>query len=447
MINLFFAYTAKSQDLETSLQAAGYQHPTVVIEDDGFLPSEVESPLKYFLHAAGSKFQGRPRYFNEIDVPEYWEIKANSQDGEILNHGQQKGRIKYWKKDRKRLVSEVSWLDEQGKVRIIDHYNQWGWKYAVTTCDRTGHQAMTSYFADNGQEVLIQNHFTGDYTYNAPNGRIYNFTSLNQLTAYYLEHAGYNLDGVIFNSLGTCLFTLIELKNKPKRNMLFWQEKSQGNVPDNMLYLLHGKLPESRVVIQDRAEYEKITGQLAAAEKAKVSYLGTIYPFRRENLHRKRALIFTNSDQIEGLKQIVEALPDVHFDIAAITEMSGRLMGYGHYGNVALYPVVRDEDAQRLLTEDDLYLDINYANEILQAGRQAFENQQLILAFQDTAHARPYTAQENIFAAQDFTGLIGKIKEVLAKPEALDTSLKAQLAQAGTAAVSEYQTELDRFFN
>ncbi len=136
------------------------------------------------LQAAGSKFQGRPRYFNEIDLPEYWEIKANAQSGEVLNHGQQRGRIKYWKNDRKRLVSEVSWLDEQGRVRIIDHYNQWGWKYAVTSCDKAGNQAMTSYFADNGQEVLIQNHFTGDYTYNAPDGKIYNFTSLNQLTAY-----------------------------------------------------------------------------------------------------------------------------------------------------------------------------------------------------------------------------------------------------------------------
>ncbi|CCK84467.1 Accessory Sec system glycosyltransferase GtfB [Lactobacillus equicursoris 66c] len=447
MINLFFEYTEKSQDLESSLKAAGYQHPTVVIKDNGFLPSDVESPLKYFLQAAGSKFQGRPRYFNEIDLPEYWEIKANAQAGEVLNHGQQRGQIKYWKNDRKRLVSEVSWLDEQGRVRIIDHYNQWGWKYAVTSCDKAGNQAMTSYFADNGQEILIQNHFTGDYTYNAPDGKIYNFTSLNQLTAYYLDHADYKMDGVIFNSLGTCLFTLINLKNKPKRNMLFWQERSQGNVPDNMLYLLHGKLPESRVVIQNKAEYEKITGQLGEAERAKVSYLGTIYPFRRENQHRKRALTFTNSDQIEGLKQIVEALPEVHFDIAAITEMSSRLMGFGHYDNVALYPVVRDEDAQKLLAEDDLYLDINYANEILQAGRQAFENQQLILAFRDTLHASKYTAPENIFAAQDFDGLIAKIKKVLENPSVFNESLRSQEVKAETATASNYQNELGNFFS
>lgn len=298
-----------------------------------------------------------------------------------------------------------------------------------------------------GKKFWIQNHFTGDYTYNAPDGKIYNFTSLNQLTAYYLDHADYKMDGVIFNSLGTCLFTLINLKNKPKRNMLFWQERSQGNVPDNMLYLLHGKLPESRVVIQNKAEYEKITGQLGEAEKAKVSYLGTIYPFRRENQHRKRALTFTNSDQIEGLKQIVEALPEVHFDIAAITEMSSRLMGFGHYDNVALYPVVRDEDAQELLAEDDLYLDINYANEILQAGRQAFENQQLILAFRDTLHASKYTAPENIFAAQDFDGLIAKIKKVLENPSVFNESLRSQMVQAETAAVSNYQNELGNFFS
>ena len=412
MINLFFDYNQKSQDLERSLKQAGCQHPSVVIQDDGFLPDDVESPLRYFLDLAGSEFTGRPRHFNEIDIPKFWEIKADSQGGEVLDHGQKRANIRYWKNNNLRQVSQVEWLDKYGQVRVIDHYNQWGWKYAVTSCDKNGQQAITSYFASNGQEVLICNHLTGDYTYNLPDEKIYNFKNIDQLTAYYLEEADFNLDEVIFNSLGNCLFTLIQLKKKPSHNILFWQENTQGHVPENMLYLLKGNLPGSRVIVQNRSEYRKIIDQLSSQMAEKVNYLGTVYPFKRENKARKRALILTNSDNIECLKQLVEGLPDWHFDIAAVTEMSSRLMNFGHYENVALYPIVRKKDISRLLEEDDLYLDINYANEILQAGRQAFENRLLILAFMDTLHSPEYIAIENIFVAENVTGMITAIKKL-----------------------------------
>lgn len=438
VINLFFDYNQKSQDLERSLKLAGYQHPSVVIQDNGFLPEGVESPLKYFLGLAGSNFKGRPRYFNEIDLPKFWEIKADSQGGEVLDHGQKRADICYWKNNRRRQVSQVEWLDKSGRIRVIDHYNQWGWKYAVTSCDNRGRQAMTSYFASNGQEVLIQNHLTGDYTYNLPDGGIYNFKNINQLTAYYLEEADFDLDEVIFNSLGNCLFTLIQLKKKPSRNLLFWQEISQGSVPENMLYLLEDNLPGGRVIVQDRAEYEKIIGQLDRQVAEKVKYLGTVYPFKRENQARKQALILTNSDQIECLKQLVEGLPDWHFDIAAVTEMSGRLMNFGHYENVALYPVVRNKDVARLLEEDDLYLDINYANEILQAGRQAFENRLLILAFRDTLHSPEYVAAENIFAARDAAGMIDAINK-LADPKEYARLLSLQEDHAGAEKTEHFR--------
>ncbi|MCD5439823.1 accessory Sec system glycosylation chaperone GtfB [Lactobacillus delbrueckii] len=446
MINLFFNYNQKSQDLERSLKQAGYQHPSVVIQDNGFLPEGVESPLRYFLRLAGSEFIGRPRYFNEIDLPKFWEIKADSQGGEVLDHGQKRANIRYWKNNNLRQVSQVEWLDKSGQVRVIDHYNQWGWKYAVTSCNKNGRQAITGYFASNGQEVLIHNHLTGDYTYNSPDGKIYNFKNIDQLTAYYLEEADFDLDEFIFNSLGSCLFTLIQLKKKPSHNILFWQESTQGSVPENMLYLLKDNLPGSRVIIQDRDEYKKITGQLNGQMAKKVNYLGIVYPFKRESQARKRSLILTNSDNIECLKQLVEGLPDWHFDIAAVTEMSSRLMNFGHYENVALYPVARKKDVARLLEEDDLYLDINYANEILQAGRQAFENRLLILAFKDTLHSPEYVATENIFAAGDAAGMITAIKELSDNKE-YARLLSLQEDHAGSETAEHFQEVLSKATN
>lgn len=438
MINLFFEYNQKSQDLDRSLKLAGYPHPSVVIQDNGFLPDGVESPLRYFLSLAGSEFTGRPRYFNEIDLPKFWEIKADSQGGEVLDHGQKRANIRYWKRNNCRQVSQVEWLDNSGRVRVIDYYNQWGWKYAVTSCDKNGQQAMTSYFSSNGQEVLNHNHLTGDYIYNLPDGKIYNFKSIDQLTAYYLEESDFDLDEVIFNSLGNCLFTLLQLNKKPSHNLLFWQEITQGSAPENMLYLLKDNLPGSRVIVQDRAEYEKITGQLNYQMAEKVNYLGMVYPFKRENKARKRALILTNSDQIQCLKQLVEGLPDWHFDIAAVTEMSSRLMSFGNYENVSLYPMARKKDVAHLLEEDDLYLDINYANEILQAGRQAFENRLLILAFKDTLHSPEYVAAKNVFEAGDAAGMITAIKELTDHKE-YSRMLSLQEDYAGSETVAHFQ--------
>lgn len=445
MINLFYSYNQQAQDLHYSLQAAGYEQPTVVIRDGGFLPEQVASPLKFLLDQAGSVFQGRPRYFNEIDLPEYWEIKANSQNGEILDHGQVRGKIEYCRQDRRRLVAKVKWLDLKGTVRAIDHYNQWGWKFAVTSCDAKGNEAMTSFFASSGQEVLVHNHFTGDYIYNAPDGRIVSFRDVNQLVAYFLQASDYDASSIAFNSLGTCLFSAMQVKPKPDKNLLFWQEISQGGVPDNMRYLLAGNLKRTKVIVQDQAEYQKLVSQLDRETAKRVFFLGQIYPFKRENRHRSRALIFTNSDQIEGLKQLVEALPELHFDVAAVTEMSSRLLNFGKYENVSLYPVVRDADVAELLKTDDIYLDINYANEILNAGRQAFENNMAVFAFRDTMHAPSYTAPENVFAAGDAEGLVHELKAILADQAAFDAVLKRQHEFAGAESPEHYRQVLDEW--
>ena len=49
MLNVFDRFSRESQDLLYSLQRAGYTHPTIVLEPNGFLPDGVESPFLYFL--------------------------------------------------------------------------------------------------------------------------------------------------------------------------------------------------------------------------------------------------------------------------------------------------------------------------------------------------------------------------------------------------------------
>ena len=136
MLNVFDRFSRESQDLLYSLQRAGYRHPTIVLEANGFLPDGVESPFLYFLgRPTGEK---RGRFFNEILVPDFWEITGDASGGRISYYGQEKARIYYQGATHKRIVERVEWFNQEGQVRTVDRYDQYGRKIAVTSCDGQG---------------------------------------------------------------------------------------------------------------------------------------------------------------------------------------------------------------------------------------------------------------------------------------------------------------------
>ena len=123
-----------------------------------------------------------------------------------------------------------------------------------------------------------------------------------------------------------------------------------------------------------------------------------IYPERRQNLGRARALIVTNSDQLEQLQTIVTVLPKVHFDIAVLTAMSAKLLAFGEHDNVTIYPNISLSRLEALFGDDDILLDINYGDEVLDTVRRAFEQDMLILGFDSTIHQDQYVALQNTFS-------------------------------------------------
>ena len=122
-ILLFDNYNQNSQDLHTSFKLAGFDCPAVVIEDDGFLPDDVMSVYSFFLGDFKARVgkEARPKYFNEITVPEYWEISGTNSNGKVQDLNRERGRIFYTEPKHKRLVRVVDWYDERGVVRFSDH--------------------------------------------------------------------------------------------------------------------------------------------------------------------------------------------------------------------------------------------------------------------------------------------------------------------------------------
>ncbi len=426
VVLLFDNYQSNSQKLHTSFRLAGKKYCTAVIEEDGFLPDDVTSVYGYFLGDFGksTKVPGKPRYFNQISIPEYWEITANNSGGKICDLGKERGRIYYAEPAHKRLVRVVDWLDERGVVRSSDHYNKYGALYARTIFNHRGQKVNKTYFSPEGTEVIVENYVTKDIILNKGN-TVKIFRSLTDFVCYFMEKTGWCHKRIFFNTLSTPFFVSQRMPAGEKQDCLFWQEGERPDIPGNMQMILNGGATRtSKIMVQKKAAYDKLLA--LGASKDMLHCLGYIYSFQKENGGMPKALICTNSDRIAHCRKIVEALPELHFYIVAITEMSSKLMSMETYPNVTLYPGVKMNVADDLFAKCDYYLDINHEGEILSAVQKAFLHNHLIMGFQETLHNPAYMAKENIYKMDDVDKMIEDLKAVLADGELRKQRLELQ---------------------
>lgn len=437
MINLFDYYSQESWDLHYSLLASGYKHPTIVIQDDGFLPDDVTSPYQFF--TGFDKLKGRPRYFNEIQVPDLWEITANNQSAQIFEYDKRRANIIYAKPQYRRFVKQVDWLDNQGNIFISDKYNKQGYCFARTAYNSKGQSTSTAYYTADNKEVLVVNHITGDTILNRED-KILTFKSQADFVAYYLSVVGFDASRILYNSLATPFFVAHRIGNKGG-DILFWQENIRPDIPYNMQLLMDES--ETKVAVQNRASYEQL--KKAMPDEDKLSYLGYLYPLRRQSQYRPSALILTNSDNIEQLTTLVERLPQVTFYIGAITEMSSKLLAYSKYSNVKLFPNISDGKLDELLKICDIYLDINHSNEIFSAVRTAFEQSMLILAFKETQHQTKYIASQNTYWSAEVNGLIQKMESIIDDSEHFKELLSEQYRSLKLGSEEMYRKLIDDY--
>lgn len=396
MIKLFDWLNSESLDLNFSLECSGFEGTCVVITDDGFLPDDMTSPYSFFCGMTSDC--GKPLYFNQVPIPKLWQITGTNNQAEIWNHVTKKATIYYHQASQKRIVKNVDWLDTEGKVRKTDHYNKFGWIFARTYFDENQHAIFKKYQTRDKKEVLVENLVTG-FTLLNWGGKTYVFRTKMDLLYFYFKEAGLNYSSILYNSLATSFLTSFYLQESG-RDILFWQEDIQDTIPGNMKLILDGKAKRTQqIIIQHKDAYERLISLLSPEQAQMVCYLGYIYPNRRQTQSRKEILILTNSDQITQLDYLVSKLPDYHFHIAALTEMSQHLMNFGKYSNVHLYQNISQADATTLFDMCDIYLDINQGNEILDAIRTAFEMNMLILAFDTTQHNPSFVVSEHVFSA------------------------------------------------
>lgn len=434
----------ESRKLYDSFRGIGVDCPVAVMEEDGFLPEDVTSVYGFFLgdfkNASGGL--GRSRYFNEIKVPDYWEISGTNSNGKVNDLYRERGRIFYAEPLHRRRVKVVDWYDERGTVRSSDHYNRYGALYARTIFNAKGQKVNKSYFDADGREVIVENFVTHDIILNK-DGKVKIFRNKTDFTVHFLERAGWTERRIFFNSLSTPFFVSERLQpGADKGDILFWQEPVYEEIPGNMQIILRGESTRTgQILVQKKDSYEKL--MKLGADPKMVHCLGYVYPFARENRHGKDVLICTNSENVAHCHRIVKALPELHFHIAAITEMSAKLLAVGAYDNVTMYPGVKMQILDELFEKCDFYLDINHENEIVSAVSRAFLQNQLILGFRETLHNKDYIAEDHIYAEAEPEKLIADLRKFALEEDGPEQELEKQRKAALAETAESYYNVID----
>ena len=439
MINLFENFNADSADLLRSELYAKINIPSVAIHDNGFLPEEIDSPIKFY---CGFRKEGHPLYFDKVPLPKYWRIEATGQNANVYDLNHKRAEIIYNSTDNTREVTEVRWLDDNGAISWIEHYNNVGQLFAKTFYNQ-GKATLRKYFNQSGKEVIVQNLEVGDIFLNYRWCHKH-FANIAEFVVFYLKERKYNLDHIFYNTLNESLSVSLGV-DTAGGDIMLWHEPTGNALPGNMDFLMKTKTRTKYIFFQNYREWQKSKSLIPEdTGNVKFDFFGMVYPHPRSNQLRRKALIMTNSDQIEHLKEVVEAMPDIEFNIAAVTTMSDKLLAFKKYANVKVYPNVSRKKTVELFKECDVYFDINHQNEILNSVRIAFEQNMLIVGFNNTLHQPKYISEKAVFAPDNVQGMKELVETSLNDRIIMKDNIDYQRKMAGDISIDEFKKTFEK---
>lgn len=377
-----------------------------------------------------------------IEVVQYDEYRAmesiegDNSSAKVMDRTRERARIFFTEPTHRRQVKIVDWLDDAGQVRLSEHYNRYGAIFCHTVFNKKGQKALRKFFDVTGREMIVENFVTGDILVRWQD-KDWIFRSKTDFIAFFIRCSGLEDTAVYFNSLSYPFFASQALAPNGFRDALFWHEPVGDEIPGNMQIILHDQGTRAkRVFVSRRESYDRLIALGAPSDKVK--QLGYIYSFVRENKHRPHILVCTNSENVGHLTELASLMPQMHFHVAAITEMSSKLMSAGQYDNVSLYPNVKMSVLDSLFEKCDFYLDINHEGEIVDAVHRAFLNNMLIVGYEETMHNAYYTADTNTFKESEYADMAEALNLTLAMPHLIDEALAMQKKAAVAADATDY---------
>lgn len=441
---LFASCNSDEMSLYEEFCHAGLACPAVILEENNTLPDGMISIYDFFLGyiEEEGKSLGKPKFFNEISVPDEWSISAEigrDDYGKIYDRNEEKGRIHYrkisgqpWIKNF--LVDSVDWYDRKGRIRFKDYYNRYGINYARAIYGEQGTELSRTWFYSDGKEAIHKNFITNDIIVN--DGELVQiFKTEEDMLRYLLKKCGLDKKRIIYNAPFMPFVFSLGVSSYEKPDVVFWQKNEEEDILKNLQFVLNGEmLRKTKIVVRNKNIYNKLLKMGVHSDQ--LQKLGRLYDFKKKNQSQPQALICTHTDWVEHLEEFIKALPQAHFHIAAITWMSQKLLAMEQYENVSLYQGALPDIFDGLFQRCDYYFDIHYGDEIVSSIKQAFLHNQLIFAFEETVHNREYTAVEHIYPVSEFPKMLLDIKNILGNEEMTEKHLRLQL-ESGMAEEKE----------
>lgn len=414
MINLFQTYNKDAWDIHYTQLRQGKDYPTIVIEDNGFLPSDVTS-IYHFLGYNTCDYN--PLHLNDLTLPIAYEVEREGVDFFIMSNDMVVGKVILQGEPIERIVKEVWWLDSKGYPYKKDYYNQYGYCFKTETYVKDLGLVSTSYYSVSGEVLLDENHLVGSILYN-------NQLYLNKLSLYNkcLAELGYSKEPITFNHLGTPLEIILS-SLESGHELIFQEEVFVNSIPDNLQYVIHNS-DKISISVTNRSTYSILENM------CKVQFMMLLVPSKSDLGSFKDVLITTQTDQLTSIEDFVEQLPELEFHIAAPTQMSSKLFDLNKYSNVHLYPNISNNNLDDLFNQCGVFLDIAMSPTVFDANRRALENSLLRVGLIGVSTGK-YISDANLFSLRSLDSLIDYLREVTSTEDKLQTAISDENLELG----------------
>ena len=96
-------------------------------------------------------------FYNNLDIPEFWYVYPEWDNGQIIYHGEKKANILFKEPIIQRNVHTVEWLNNGFNYKT-DYYDLYGLKFFTEYYDQTIGLLLTSFYNDDKKEILSIHH-------------------------------------------------------------------------------------------------------------------------------------------------------------------------------------------------------------------------------------------------------------------------------------------------
>lgn len=398
-------YSLKNRMLLETLQRYASKSTAYVLKDEAFLPMGVMSIYEYFIRKNETKLLEKKEVFYAfVDLPEYWSVRPAGENGAVFDMGKKKADVYFQSPKLKRNVHRIEWLADNGRVFRKDYYNSYGFVYCMEYLDENENVISKGYYTSAHEEVI---------NINCSNGIVSLFEQgclkkiFSSVEIFLKEAVQEIISGNERCFLTSCKQAewAIEMKQKVKGELrLILQQENE--VEEFRMHHYAEELHSPLLIMNNfNTRFCKLDG---SGEEYSVCYYPNSLKLEKGQME---ALVFTVSDQLYGIEQLVDLFPKINFHIAAPSIVSKALNEFSKKENVYLYPLVSETEVSQLLQRCSLYLDINFGSEVCEAVIRANSNNMLILAQRQTLHMEAYVLEECVFDSVE--AMVQTIRRIL----------------------------------